>query len=96
MEGAGELKALWKDLSDLSGFPEPFLSGRRQIYNRWTKAYGQQLIREDIRDLTGIKSILDRGGIMKWKIPIKIDGNKGEIFFGQDNRIDFLIETVQF
>ena len=59
MVGAGELKARWKDLSVLSGFPEPFLSGRRQIYNRWTKAYGQQLIREDIRDLTGIKSILD-------------------------------------
>ncbi|MCP4667069.1 MAG: ATP-binding protein [Deltaproteobacteria bacterium] len=59
MEGAGELKAQWKDLSVLSGFPEPFLSGRRQIYNRWTKAYGQQLIREDIRDLTGVKSILD-------------------------------------
>jgi predicted AAA+ superfamily ATPase len=59
MEGAGELKALWKALSGLSGFPEPFLSGRRQIYNRWTKAYGQQLIREDVRDLTGIKSILD-------------------------------------
>lgn len=59
MEGAADLRAQWKALSSLSGFPEPFLSGRRQLYNRWTKAYGSQLIREDIRDLTGIKSMID-------------------------------------
>ncbi|MFH1629683.1 MAG: ATP-binding protein, partial [Pseudomonadota bacterium] len=59
MEGATELKEVWKALSELSGFPEPFLSGRKQAYNRWTQTYSQQLIREDIRDMTGIKSILD-------------------------------------
>lgn len=59
MEGYKELRDIWNMLSELSGFPEPFLSGRKQTYNRWKKSYSQQLIREDIRDLTGIKSIID-------------------------------------
>jgi len=59
MEGGEALSDQWEALSELSGFPEPLLSGRKQIYNRWTNAYGQQIIREDIRDLTGIKSIVD-------------------------------------
>jgi predicted AAA+ superfamily ATPase len=59
MEGGEALSDQWEALSELSGFPEPLLSGRKQIYNRWTNAYGQQLIREDIRDVTGIKSIVD-------------------------------------
>jgi predicted AAA+ superfamily ATPase len=47
----------WKRLSELSGFPEPFLANRATTYRRWTTIYSTQLIREDIRDLTGIRSI---------------------------------------
>jgi predicted AAA+ superfamily ATPase len=54
-----ELKEIWSGLSTLSGFPEPYLSGRLTTYRRWTNAYAQQLIREDVRDLTGIKSVGD-------------------------------------
>lgn len=57
MERADELKEIWTHLFNLSGFPEPFLSGRATTYRRWSNAYAQQLIREDIRDLTDIKSI---------------------------------------
>ena len=57
--GTEELKALWSRLSEQSGFPEPYLSGRKTTYRRWTKTYSQQLIREDIRDLTGVKSVGD-------------------------------------
>ncbi len=53
----GELKEIWRQLSTLSGFPEPFLSGRMATYRRWSNTYSNQLIREDIRDLTGIKSV---------------------------------------
>jgi len=59
MEKAGELKEIWTGLSELSGFPEPYLAGRKTTYRRWSNTYSQQLIREDIRDLTGVKSILD-------------------------------------
>lgn len=57
--GVEKLKALWSRLSEQSGFPEPYLSGRKTTYRRWTKTYSQQLIREDIRDLTGVKSVGD-------------------------------------
>ncbi len=49
----------WRQLSELSGFPEPFLSGRKTTYRRWSNTYSRQLIREDIRDLTEIKSVGD-------------------------------------
>ncbi len=56
---AVELKEIWRSLSEFSGFPEPYLSGRKTSYRRWSNIYSQQLIREDIRDLTGIKSVVD-------------------------------------
>ena len=57
VEDDGELKDRWRDLSELSGFAEPFLSGDKTAYRRWSSNYAQQLIREDIRDLTQIQSI---------------------------------------
>ena len=54
-----ELRQLWSRLSQLSGFPEPYLSGKETTYRRWSHTYAQQLIREDIRDMTDIKSIRD-------------------------------------
>ncbi|MBW2116435.1 MAG: ATP-binding protein [Deltaproteobacteria bacterium] len=59
MEHADELKEIWSGLSELSGFPEPYLAGQMTNYRRWSNIYSQQLIREDIRDLTGVKSVLD-------------------------------------
>ena len=59
MEQANELKEIWSRLSELSGFPEPYLAGRVRTYRRWSNIYSQQLIREDIRDLTGVKSVVD-------------------------------------
>jgi len=59
MEGVAELKEEWLRLSTLSGFPEPYLANRITAYRRWSNAYSMQLIREDIRDLTGIKSVSD-------------------------------------
>jgi len=59
MEHIDELKEIWLRLAQLSGFPEPYLSGRMTTYRRWSNIYSQQLIREDIRDLTGVKSVVD-------------------------------------
>ena len=59
MEKNSELGRNWQRLSSLSGFPEPYLSERITTYRRWSGSYAQQLIREDIRDMTGIKSIID-------------------------------------
>ncbi len=59
MERHAELAELWRTLSEQSGFPEPFLSGRKTSYRRWSSAYTGQLIREDIRDMTGIKAVAE-------------------------------------
>lgn len=59
MEGAGAAQAVWEQLAEVSGFPEPYLSGRKTTWRRWSQTYARQLVREDIRDLTGIKSVQD-------------------------------------
>jgi hypothetical protein len=57
MDRYSELEELWRVLSEQSGFPEPYLAGRKTSYRRWSTAYAGQVIREDIRDATGIKAI---------------------------------------
>jgi predicted AAA+ superfamily ATPase len=59
MEHAKKNKEIWNTLSDLSGFPEPYLSGKATTYRRWSNTYSRQLIREDIRDIVDMKSIID-------------------------------------
>jgi hypothetical protein len=59
MDRAAERIDLWNTFAELGGFPEPFLSGRKNAYRRWSNAYSGQLVREDIRDLTGIKAIAE-------------------------------------
>ncbi|KKL58851.1 hypothetical protein LCGC14_2221230 [marine sediment metagenome] len=38
-------------------FPEPFKKRNEASYRRWSNAYSKQLIREDVRDLSGIKAV---------------------------------------
>ncbi|HKK82799.1 MAG TPA: AAA family ATPase, partial [Atribacterota bacterium] len=62
---------LWDSLFEFSGFPEPFLKGKKDFYRLWSKNYQNQLIREDIRDLTQIKK-LDSLEILYSLLPTKI------------------------
>ena len=55
----GNRQAIWERLETLGGFPEPYLSGKPASYRRWSNAYSQRLIREDIRELTDIRSVTD-------------------------------------
>jgi predicted AAA+ superfamily ATPase len=50
-------EAAWRRLFAFGGFPEPYVRARAASYRRWSTAYHKQLIREDLRDLTGIQSI---------------------------------------
>lgn len=52
-----QMQELWAGLEALSGFPEPFLSGSKRSYRRWSNAYGARLVREDIRDLSGVQAV---------------------------------------
>ena len=44
-------------LLKFGGFPEPFLKGKPQFYNRWKQQRNQLLFREEIRDTTRIHEI---------------------------------------
>jgi uncharacterized protein len=57
MDVSDKLKNIWTRLSEMSGFPEPFLLNKDTSYRRWSNTYSNQLVREDIRDLTAVKSI---------------------------------------
>jgi predicted AAA+ superfamily ATPase len=59
LEVDGKREELWGRLETLSGFPEPFLGGKIASYRRWSSAYSQGLIREDVRELTDIRSVTD-------------------------------------
>jgi len=59
MENAETLAATWEKLETMSGFPEPFLNGRPAAYRRWSTGYSQRLIREDIRELSEIRTVTD-------------------------------------
>ncbi len=54
-----ERKEIWSALEQFSGFPEPFLTTKETSYRRWSNSYSQHLVREDIRDLTNIRTIGD-------------------------------------
>jgi predicted AAA+ superfamily ATPase len=47
----------WNKLSTISGFPEPFTKNAKTFWTKWTKTYTNQIIREDIRDISNIKNI---------------------------------------
>lgn len=47
----------WQTLQQFGGFPEPFLRSDHRFYNRWQRLRTEQLLREDIRDLTRVQEI---------------------------------------
>ncbi len=49
--------AAWEALLRFGGFPEPFLRGEQRFYNRWRRLRTEQLLREDLRDLSRIQEL---------------------------------------
>ncbi|GJL83990.1 MAG: ATPase [marine bacterium B5-7] len=47
----------YMDLYRWGGFPEPYLKKDQRFFNRWSRLREQQLLNEDIRDLTGVQQI---------------------------------------
>jgi predicted AAA+ superfamily ATPase len=45
------------DLLNLSGFPDPFLSGKERDYKRWSRDYRTRLIRDDITSLERVEDL---------------------------------------
>jgi predicted AAA+ superfamily ATPase len=47
----------FESLLTWGGFPEPFLKNDRRFFNRWSRLREQQLLREDIRELTNVQEL---------------------------------------
>lgn len=88
MKESEEHEKIWTELEELSGFPEPYLSGKKTAYRRWSNIYSQQLIREDIRDLTGVKSIGDMETLYHL-LPSKIGSPLSVNSLSQDLRVAY-------
>ncbi|MBI1871551.1 MAG: ATP-binding protein [Chlamydiae bacterium] len=82
------LLKIWENLSRLSGFPEPYLSGRETVHRRWSKNYGQQLIREDIRNMTSLKN-MDDVEILFSLLPSKVGSPLSLSNLAQDLQVSF-------
>jgi len=54
---AGETAQTFKSLWELSGFPEPFVKGKKTFWSTWSAAYGQQIVRDDLRTVADIRSL---------------------------------------
>lgn len=49
--------ARWQRLRTRGGYPEPYVRDDTRFSNRWQALRVQQLVREDVRDLTGIREL---------------------------------------
>lgn len=79
---------IWEHLSRVGGFPEPYLSGKETFYRKWSASYGQQLIREDIRNMTAIKDV-DSVEILFSLLPSKIGSPLSMASLSRDIQVSF-------
>lgn len=53
-QASAQIHRAVEQLLNLTGYPEPFLSGRQDLYRRWQGEHFSLILREDLRDLTKI------------------------------------------
>ncbi len=82
------LESEWRQLSRVGGFPEPYLSGKETFYRKWSTGYGQQLIREDIRNLTAIKDV-DSMEVLFSLLPSRIGSPLSLASLARDVQVSF-------
>ena len=74
------------------GFPEPFLKADSRFSARWRRLRGEQLVREDIRDLTRIQDIGQLEILMQ-----SLTAQAGQLvnFSTLANRINVSVDTIR-
>lgn len=50
-------RATWDALMRWSGFPEPFLKSSDEFHQLWSRAYGRELVREDVLSLVHVQKV---------------------------------------
>ncbi len=88
VRNAERLRSIWRRLEAYSGFPEPYLKAKKNNYQRWSNTYSSQLIREDIQDLTSLKSISDIETLYMM-LPSRIANPLSVTSLSQDLKVSF-------
>jgi predicted AAA+ superfamily ATPase len=83
---------LWQALSEVGGFPEPFIKGKKTFWNKWSQAYARQILQDDIRSVIDIKNV-DTVEILFSLLPSKIGSPLSINNIAQDLQVAF--ETVK-
>ncbi|MCY3884343.1 MAG: AAA family ATPase [Gammaproteobacteria bacterium] len=47
----------WEAFWQFGGFPEPFQRANKRFHNRWTLTFNDQVLREEVRDLTRVREL---------------------------------------
>ncbi len=47
----------FRNLWELSGFPEPFIKGKKSFWSAWSQTYGQQIVRNDLTTFADIRNL---------------------------------------
>ncbi len=54
---SGNTSDNFDNLWELSGFPEPFLKGKKTFWSAWSQTYGQQIVRDDLTTFADIRNL---------------------------------------
>ena len=57
LDPSAQARHNWEQLSEFSGFPEPFGKSRKTSWRRWSSTYTRQLVREDILSIQDIRNV---------------------------------------
>ena len=85
---ANKTQLIWNNLSQFSGFPDPYLNGTDPFYQIWSNTYKKQLLREDIRDLASLRSFEDVEVLFSL-LPSKISSPLSMASLARDIRVSF-------
>lgn len=89
---SGNTSNNFSDLWELSGFPEPFLKGKKTFWSSWSQTYGQQIVRNDLTTFADIRN-LDLVETLFALIPSKVGSPFSINNLAQDLQIAF--DTVK-
>ena len=83
-----EPETIWKRLTTFSGFPDPYLEADENYHRIWSNNYRKQLLREDLRDLTSLRSI-DNVEILFSLVPSRVGSPLSMASLARDLRVSF-------
>lgn len=82
----------WDALWEFGGFPEPFRHRTRRFHTRWRELRRQQLVREDVRDLTRVQEL----GQLDTLVTLLEERSGGQLIYASlAGELGVAVETVR-